>query len=312
MTGRLYAALLLCWMVFAASPAVAQDAVALPPPAEAEKEKPSLGFAALPEAEAHYRSSIELLEAPSGLTEAGRKAVREEFEKGLALEPQNLAARILFARVLLRLGGDDAEAIKILDDLVREYPEDADVRQGRGLVSLGELARFDVAEEDFAWLAAHGRGTADHLTALGFARFQQGKLFSARQAFRDALAEDPAAVEARSNLGWVEFKDGRPAEALGHFAAVVEKDPQHVGAHFGLAKVYEETGDLGKAIDEYNVLLSLMPNFVYFLDLLILYIRHYQIIFYVLGGVIVFLFVRTWVRTVRRDRLREAQAAKMR
>ncbi len=292
-------------------PAAAVPAQAVAPSPEARGDAAALGFAALPEAEEHYRSAIELLENPKGLTPAGRQTARREFEAGLALEPDNLDARILYSRVLLRLGAEE-ESLKEIDGLVEKYPDDASVRRARGFLSVTEAPRFDVAEQDFLWLSGRQPGDSQIWTGLGFARFQQGKLVGAREAFHKALETDPANLEARNNLGWVEFKNNHFDESEKAFLDVVSRDAAYVGSHFGLAKLYEERGDLGKAIEEYNKLLDLTPNFVYFLDLLLLYLRHYQMAFYVILAVVGAIFVRAWIKVARRDKDREAQAGQYR
>lgn len=287
--------------------------------AEIDPATVPLGFSTHPEAEAHYRKALGLVDDYRGLTVAGVKEARAEFRKGLAMEPDNQLARLMWARVMLRLtnyevsveevGKIEQRARDILAGLDLSGEDGLQIRKERARVYLYELQELDKGEADLVYLVEHGEPDVEVLLALGQTRFYQEKYFAAKQAFKKALALAPDNIEARNNLGWSEYQEGNYAAAQKHFDQVLARDAQYVGSILGLAKVYQGRGELGKAIGQYNQLLELSPNFVYFLDLMILYVRHYSWVFIILGLILLGVFGKSLLHSLSRDKRRSAAAA---
>jgi protein O-GlcNAc transferase len=126
-------------------------------------------------------------------------AAQAAFERSLAVQPGQ-------AHVLSNLGaarrsqgdltGAEAayrQALEINPDLQEAYANIANL--------LSDQRRPAEAEAAVGQALAKGAATANMMMTLGIARFQQGKLVGAAEAFQRALALDPQHFEACRNLG---------------------------------------------------------------------------------------------------------------
>lgn len=274
---------------------------------------------------------------PAGAVELARKA--------LALEPDNPKGHLLYAEVKVRAGSveegisflkdlitknpaensyrtalaqvyfsqrRDDEAYRFLEEEIAAQPDDVVIRAFRGESRLFVTGDFALAEADFHVLVEKSPEDPRLWTSLGFARFQQGKLMSAREAFRKALVLDPEFVEARNNLAWVDHKEKKFEEALRAFDAVLAGHPDYRPAHLGRAYTLRDMGDLRGSIQSYKKLIEIDPNFVLVLDMLVLYVRLYQWFLYALIAAGLVWFGRLYLRTIRRDRRKAERALERR
>lgn len=266
----------------------------------------------------------------------------QKAEQALALEPDNARGQMLYAEVLVRSGREndglafvqkklgerpgetiyktsiaqiyfsqkrDEEAYRFLDGEIEKDPGNTELRLFRGDARLFITAEFDKAETEFAALVQGGKADARLWTSLGFARFQQGKLVSAKEAFGHALDADPSYVEAINNLGWVFHKENRFEDALRQFDRALELRADYRPAWLGRAYTYRDQGDLRSSLKAYKKLLELDPNFVLVLDMLVLYVRLYLWVIGILLAAGLVWFGRLYLRAVRRDRRKAERAA---
>lgn len=272
-------------------------------------------------------------------------AAVELGKRGFDQEPENIKGQILYAEILVRAGrvedglmllreksaalpGEsiyktaiaqvyfsqqrDDEAYGYLNAEIEKTPEDFDLRVFRADSRLFVSSDFAIAERDYRSLIDSRPADARLWTSLGFARFQQGKLLSAREAFTRALEIQPGYVEAMNNLAWVDRKEEKYEEALRQFDEVIRLKPDYRPAHLGRAYTLRDTGDLAGSIQAYKKLLELDPNFILVLDMLVLYVRLYLwvIISLIVAGL--FWFGRLYLRTIRRDRRKAERALERR
>jgi Flp pilus assembly protein TadD len=78
-----------------------------------------------------------------------------------------------------------------------------------------------------------------------------GRTSEAREAYRRAVALDPAAAYALSNLCYLSFLESRMAQAAEECAAALAIDPQHAAARNNLALVHAASGRLDLAQAEF-------------------------------------------------------------
>lgn len=90
-------------------------------------------------------------------------------------------------------------------------------------------------------------GDANAYTLLGNALFEQAQYEPAAQAFKDALARDPQAREARRGLATCQLRLGHPAEAEAGFTALVQSHRGDYEAEAALGKLLLARGDLDGA-----------------------------------------------------------------
>ncbi|UCB46281.1 MAG: tetratricopeptide repeat protein [Spirochaetota bacterium] len=82
-----------------------------------------------------------------------------------------------------------------------------------------------------------------------------------RAYYRKALDIDPDLIEARYGYGLLLFFGyGDPTGAIDEMKFILDHDPKHVAAHFALGRFYYETGELGKALNEYISLTRILPH----------------------------------------------------
>ena len=150
----------------------------------------------------------------------GMKAVRSgEFEvaakffaRGLSMEPDNIHARISFARALY-LADNTTAAEQQLREVLARRPDTV-----FALFLLGLL--YDGADR-------HGE---------------------AMQLYQTALKYDLAHAGANYYLGNYYYREGRYTEAGQHYAAVIAADHKHVGAHILLLAAREHAGITDSAL----------------------------------------------------------------
>lgn len=100
------------------------------------------------------------------------------------------------------------------------------------------------------------------LVNLGWGHYKAGNLEQARQAFADALAEDPASLHANLDLGILLYDQGEVVEAIRYFMRAVElaqNRPAGSGAgveaeaRFRMAQAHVKLGQLQRAIENLRV-----------------------------------------------------------
>ncbi|HVN38855.1 MAG TPA: tetratricopeptide repeat protein [Myxococcota bacterium] len=82
---------------------------------------------------------------------------------------------------------------------------------------------------------------------------------AAREAYRAALALDPAHVEAHVNLGCLEHEAQNLEDAEAHYRAALSAHPEHAIARFDLAVVLEDLGRERDARAAYEAVLAADP-----------------------------------------------------
>lgn len=184
-----------------------------------------------------YRRSLEIYpndpETYFGLAEAYRRKglfqdAEAQLREALRLDPSHQDARLNLGAVLLQQERWD-EAIAVTRSLL---DEPTFIRPSRALVN------------------------------LGWAHYKAGDMVEARGAFVDALAEDPASLEAHLDLGIVLYDQGELVEAIRYFARAVEiaeSRPSGTGAgveaeaRFRMAQAHVKLGQLERAIENLRV-----------------------------------------------------------
>jgi tetratricopeptide (TPR) repeat protein len=88
--------------------------------------------------------------------------------------------------------------------------------------------------------------------------FAQGADNFAIQTFSQAVALDPLNTGLRISLGGIYYALGRYDEAIDAFKLAVLTKPDHANAHYNLAAAYREKGEVKKATEEINTVLTLV------------------------------------------------------
>ena len=96
--------------------------------------------------------------------------------------------------------------------------------------------------------------------AQGRAALRQERYHEAASHFTEALARDPARLDARAGLGVTRYKLGAFDEAETALRQVLPEAPKHAEARFYLALVYVQKGQNSAADEQLTALLALEPH----------------------------------------------------
>jgi len=159
--------------------------------------------------------------------------------------------------------GERKQAIRVLHEIIKANPRDADARLvlGSALMEDGERA------ESIAQLSEAVRlrpRSAEAHNALGEAFNNFGETKAARGAFEKAVGLDPKFAEASVNLGLVLVQAGEFSAAAGHLDRALARlgtSPEAANPHYLRAKVYTEENEVEKAAAQLKEAVSLRPDF---------------------------------------------------
>ncbi len=159
--------------------------------------------------------------------------------------------------------GQRKEAVRLLHEIIKTHPRDADARLLLGSVLMEDGDR----EESIAQLTEAVRlwpKSAEAQNALGEAFNSFGNPKAAREPFEKAVELNPRLAPARVNLGLVLLQAGafdeaarqldRGIELLGHTAEAAYP-------HYLRAKIYTEQNDVEKAAAQLKQAVTLRPDF---------------------------------------------------
>jgi tetratricopeptide (TPR) repeat protein len=188
------------------------------------------------------------------------EAALHEYEKRLALRPDDMAALLGTIRCHRRMGevADLNNRLSLLLDRGLD-----DKQRGDVLYELGEISLFQQKYEQAVdyltrahqadpanWLVLHPLSTAyarlgmRELAADTRRRSEQCIERSQRLAkFTRQVLEDPRNAQARYEAGMILIAEGMKKEGAAWLATALECDPQHEKSHLGLAEYYAEAGN---------------------------------------------------------------------
>jgi len=165
----------------------------------------------------------------------------DRMNDGIALLRQTreqippLAPRMYRAETeLLTDHGKNAEALKLLDEAIDEYPEDDELVYNRSLI-YERLGQMEAAEKDLRQLLEADPDDARALNGLGYMLLTNtARVDEAAKLIRRAHELEPEDAAITDSLGWAEYKRGRKQEALQWLQRAYDKLPDpEVAAHLG-------------------------------------------------------------------------------
>jgi len=143
----------------------------------------------------------------------------------------------------------DAQAIKVLEDAVAQYPTDdlllSDL--GNAYLRQGEIAQASAVLERA--LEANPERSETH-NLLGVVAVKRGDSAAGEHEFREALRCQPDFPEARDNLGSLLAEEHEYAEAEFQFEKAIETDADFWEAHHHLGRLLVLMDQLPRAVSE--------------------------------------------------------------
>jgi len=192
-------------------------------------------------------------EAVGNLEEAARA-----YDKGLKLEPDNVAARNNLGNVLRALGACD-DARVAFEAVLRRSPDFAEARHNLGL-ALADAERWEEAVSAYRAALARAPDMVDGYNNLANALLALGCPEEAERVYRQALERAPDYAQVRSNLGNVLTRLHRFEAALAAHARAVELAPGAAQIRQNRALTLIEVQDFAAAEDELREALRLVPD----------------------------------------------------
>ncbi len=129
----------------------------------------------------------------------------------------------------LETAGFIEQAIEVLDEALRHFPEDPGCLQARGLC-LMRRERFAAAREDFQRVVQVAPHFAPGYTALGQALEAAGELAAAEARYRHALDLDGGNIMAEAGLASVLARRGESGQARERALRVLAAEPNYPAA----------------------------------------------------------------------------------
>jgi tetratricopeptide (TPR) repeat protein len=159
--------------------------------------------------------------------------------------------------------GHRDQAIRLLQDLIRNNPKAADARLLLGSLLMEQGDRSESIEQLTEAVRLQPQ-SAEAQNALGEAYNSFGDAKAARAPFEKAVATDPGFAVAQVNLGLVLLQAGEYEAAAGHLDRALKNMGKTADAaypHYLRAKAYSARDDPQKAAAQLEQAVSLRPDF---------------------------------------------------
>jgi tetratricopeptide (TPR) repeat protein len=137
--------------------------------------------------------------------------------------------------------GQPEKAETLLGEELKQYPDSRPLRMLLAWVAAGE-GKFDLAREQYRWLASQEPQSAQPYTALGDLYQREGKTEEAIANYRKASELAPRDAKIWNAVAVLESDNGRPRQAIQALDQELALDPNDTAAMNNLAFNLAETG----------------------------------------------------------------------
>jgi len=192
----------------------------------------------------------------------GKVAQAEHFiERALAVDPSSIGALAQLAEIA-RDAGEIDEAVRLFAAALEINDSQPFLWMGAGDV-LQRAGRYEEAVEAFETVLALDPDSFKARYNLGVTYSNMGREDEALARYAEALElapKHPEAPAARNNLGAMRLARGEDDAALEHFEAALAAAPYNLEAHYNAALLYLERGRGEEAIALLEQAAALEPN----------------------------------------------------
>jgi tetratricopeptide (TPR) repeat protein len=151
-------------------------------------------------------------------------------------------------------GGDFENAQLRYRSVLARNPLDAQARNNLGLLYL-DNGRLDDGIRELREALTIDPRYANARINLGVALMRQHREEDAAAEFRAVLAQDPRSVDALVNLALVE-REQSPERAKERLLQALGIAPRNPWAHYNLAVVFDQSGEVARAVEHYRSFLE--------------------------------------------------------
>lgn len=191
--------------------------------------------------------------------DTGRSTEAEQLlQEGIELDPKNLTGRQLLARLYLAQSRK-ADAEKVMVKAKKDLSgEGNDYRVlGDYYASIGDLEK---ATTEFGTLSTQYpkdlNVKMDYIDLL----LKQNKVEEARKLDDEILKKNPKDSGALLLRGRIESLNGQFVEAISTLQDALKDSPEHAFGHYELGLAFSQTGDWGRAEQEWREAIKLQPR----------------------------------------------------
>ncbi len=181
------------------------------------------------------------------------------LQRACALNPREPLFAVNLSAMLADAQRAD-EALRAIDETLIRVPGQIDLLLQRVRL-LHRLSRFAEATSIARMAVAFHRGMDRAHHALGLALIKEGKYADAAQAFSEAVAREPAAVDSWLNRGVALKETGNLDEAEASYRQALKLSPQDAIVYNNLANVVGALGRHDEAVRLYKDALVLDPGY---------------------------------------------------
>ncbi|MBR2526472.1 tetratricopeptide repeat protein [bacterium] len=167
------------------------------------------------------------------------------YQKSVAIDPENAALRLKYARILDKLGQDDL-AVQEYNAILQNGSKNPEVLYALEKIYTKKLA----ASPNSAELNAN----------LGAILQKQKKYDAALTYYKAAETIDPSSVTTRLNLGTLYQQKKDYNSALSAYNSIITLYPNNLEANLYRAQTLKELGEKEEAIKAFKKVLSIDPN----------------------------------------------------
>jgi Flp pilus assembly protein TadD len=204
-------------------------------------------------------------EARKALADGKAAEAKATFEQLVEQYPKDADLRLFLGITLLRLREPQAAEAAVKKALAID-PDHAEARTLLGWIDSEIHGDFDAAIEEYTKVVGLRPNSPEAYNNLGVAEKRKGDLKRAAESFNKALELKPDYSAAVSNRGWVFAEQNQWSDARRDFERALTINPGDDGALYGLSQVLREERDYAGAQQALSQLISRSPNFVYWLE----------------------------------------------
>jgi Tfp pilus assembly protein PilF len=204
-------------------------------------------------------------EARKSLADGKAVEARATFEELLKEYPQEADLHLFLGISLLRLREPEAAGAAVRKALSIN-PNHVEARTLLGWIDSEIRGDFDAAIKEYSKVVELRPDSPEAYNNLGVAQKRKGDLAKAADSFSKALELKPDYSAAISNRGWVLAEQNQWSTARREFERALTVNPGDDGALYGLSQALREARDYAGAQKVLGQLISRSPNFVYWLE----------------------------------------------
>jgi tetratricopeptide (TPR) repeat protein len=164
-------------------------------------------------------------------------AASDQFDKALALDPQNAMAHA-------------GKAIVLVNRL----------QSSNMTVQKNKISSLQQAENECNQALQLDPQMQEAHYARGLVYREQKRFDDAAREFQAAIQSDPKYSDAYAGLGMTKLAQGNVPEAMSNFQQAIKLTSSNSSAHFGLGRAYLQQGQVDNAIKELNISLYQFRN----------------------------------------------------